>query len=527
MPIAVVCPGCRKPLRAPEALAGKRVKCPACGTATTVPAAMSSPSSSGRSAGASNANAPAAAKSASSSGGTFAATCPHCARGLKVPAAFAGQQIPCPACKTPFRVAPLPSHATPSQPSSESGVALGVLGDPLSELALSLSGTTAPARDIWDELDQPVEHGERRPGPGSPTPRRTPAVANSPAPARALGRRSRRPRFLYVAFVLTLVPLAVQMTTSREDVPRRLAQMIENDPAFAAKYAELAAQSGENFDEDALFRAMPGGRILGAHLAHDTWVHWIYALAAAALFIVAIMTLFDPGGASLGKLLAALAITASVGIAILLLFQFMAAFSQGVWVRGRGLLVLLFYIVKFIGFSYESALDPRNGFALSFLGFTFGVGLCEELTKLIPAVGLMKSGRGDWRGACALGLASGAGFGVAEGIMYSASYYNGAWGGDVYLTRFVSCVGLHAVWAASAAVLAAPIRDKSIDGSDMIVAALKAIAVPAVLHGLYDTLLKRDMELWALVVAAASFAWLIAVAERTRSAEGRLEPSVA
>lgn len=38
MPIDVTCPGCRKTLRAPDTLAGKRVKCPQCGGAIAVPA---------------------------------------------------------------------------------------------------------------------------------------------------------------------------------------------------------------------------------------------------------------------------------------------------------------------------------------------------------------------------------------------------------------------------------------------------------------------------------------------------------
>ena len=35
--IAFVCPGCRKPLSAKEGLAGKKVKCRACGQVTHVP----------------------------------------------------------------------------------------------------------------------------------------------------------------------------------------------------------------------------------------------------------------------------------------------------------------------------------------------------------------------------------------------------------------------------------------------------------------------------------------------------------
>lgn len=40
-----------------------------------------------------------------------------------------------------------------------------------------------------------------------------------------------------------------------------------------------------------------------------------------------------------------------------------------------------------------------------------------------------------------------------------------------------------------------------------------------ILHGLYDTLLKKDMDGWALLVAGLSFAWLVIVTEWTRSEE--------
>jgi RsiW-degrading membrane proteinase PrsW (M82 family) len=83
-------------------------------------------------------------------------------------------------------------------------------------------------------------------------------------------------------------------------------------------------------------------------------------------------------------------------------------------------------VVQFIGFSYSAAADPENGFMLSFVGFTIGVGFCEEFCKIMP-VYMAVNGRDDmnWRGAMVWGLASGIGFGVAEGVIYSIDYYNG------------------------------------------------------------------------------------------------------
>jgi hypothetical protein len=48
---------------------------------------------------------------------------------------------------------------------------------------------------------------------------------------------------------------------------------------------------------------------------------------------------------------------------------------------------------------------------------------------------------------------------------------------------------------------------------------LLLISVPMTLHGLYDTLLKREMKVYALLVAVASFVWLVFLIERARSGD--------
>jgi protease PrsW len=54
---------------------------------------------------------------------------------------------------------------------------------------------------------------------------------------------------------------------------------------------------------------------------------------------------------------------------------------------------------------------------------------------------------------------------------------------------------------------------------EWFIPALKVLAVSMVLHGLYDTLLKRDMEIAAVLAAAASFAWFFWFADRSLRAE--------
>ena len=193
---------------------------------------------------------------------------------------------------------------------------------------------------------------------------------------------------------------------------------------------------------------------------------------------------------------------------LLLLFQWVAMFTQGFWVRGRGIVTLVFYVVKFIGYSYRAALDPENGFILSFVGFTCAVGLCEELCKAAAvAVYLTASEKANWRGAFLVGLASGVGFGISEGITYSTDYYNGLHPGLIYAVRFASCVALHAIWAGSVAILM--YNDQShLSYSSLLEFILFYLGIAMILHGLYDTLLKRDMPVGALVVAAVSLGWM-------------------
>jgi RsiW-degrading membrane proteinase PrsW (M82 family) len=120
------------------------------------------------------------------------------------------------------------------------------------------------------------------------------------------------------------------------------------------------------------------------------------------------------------------------------------------------------------------------------------------------------------------GLASGAGFGIAEAIMYSNRYYNGVSGLGIYLVRFISCVALHAIWSGSVAILLFIRRDLFAELDrwfDWVLPTLFVIAVPAVLHGLYDTCLKKDQSAIALVVAFASFGYLAFLFSRLQTGD--------
>ena len=100
-----------------------------------------------------------------------------------------------------------------------------------------------------------------------------------------------------------------------------------------------------------------------------------------------------------------------------------------------------------------------------------------------------------WRAACVVGLASGVGFGVSEGITYSADSYNGIAVGMTYLVRFASCVALHSIWAGAVAIVMNRNQDYTggdgFDWGDAGNFILHYLLIAMVLHGLYDTLLKK------------------------------------
>ena len=334
--------------------------------------------------------------------------------------------------------------------------------------------------------------------------------------------------YSYLLLALALIPLVVSLLGQEAplDLQERFARTIAAAPPEEQKRIETALAQ-DSIDLEEAIAAMPGNRLFGAHLARDTSIHWIYAAIATTGFLLLLSLCFSVERAHPVHLLGVGLFTATAGILFLLLVQFCAMIRLG-GIRGGGVVMIIWLIMMFIGWSYESANDPETGFLLSAFGFTFGVGLCEEFTKAIPMFfWFRRFSEVGWRGACLWGLASGIGFGISEGVMYSTRYYNGISGGDIYLVRFVSCVALHAMWAGSVGIAIARHIDEYEEIDDAAgfgLFAVKVMAVPMVLHGFYDTLLKKDMNAWALGVAVLSFAWLawhIELARRERPVGGR------
>lgn len=323
---------------------------------------------------------------------------------------------------------------------------------------------------------------------------------------------------LHWVLILGLMPLVLSaLLGQREGVFEQVEQSLENHPEVNAD-AVMEAPSLHD-----LAMQFPEHRLDGALLAADTYWHWGFALASSVLFLGLFLVMWPGKESRAPALLLTGLITGTIGIMLLLGFQWVAFSTQGVVLRrGRGIAALLFLIVQFIGYSYRCALEEGNGFLPSFFGFTFGVGLCEELCKALP-VAFYLSGpeKRTLREVCIVGLASGVGFGVSEGITYSSEYYNGIQDIWIYVIRFLSCVSLHAIWAGGVALLMYRNHDYLEWSWEAVFGfVVYYLLVAMILHGVYDTLLKQDHELLAVLSALVSFGWFQWTLSRTTQEVG-------
>ena len=471
--------------------------------------------------------------------------CPHCGKGIKAGDAAAGKTASCPGCQQKIRV-PVPKAIQEQAPKQDEDYQLQPLPKPEIRLppAVSLpsSSLAAAARKVSDSPTPPRLQRAARPQKHDEVEYDQKPIRADIAPAWL--------RHLHWLLALALLPLVSSLFFKGPTTEERLVATFEelagkeekdqkpsdatdesqktndasggnetkvgdgSETAEEEALPEVAdeADASSPIDLEEMFKLLPGRKINGALLPRDTYLHWGLAAVSFTLYLTFVLLLAYKGTVTAIELAGAALFTATAGVFSLLLFQFIADFTQGFYLRGASIIVLIFWIIKLIGLSYHLADNPDTGFLLSFIGFTVGVGLCEEVCKCFPMFyrDLSKRGR-DWHGLFLLGLASGVGFGVAEGIMYSSRYYNGFAEPNIYLIRFASCVALHAIWAGSVGIMYYFRQDNLSDedgSANFFLELLYIIAVPMVLHGLYDTLLKKDMETWAVITAAASFVYL-------------------
>ena len=341
----------------------------------------------------------------------IAVRCPACGQNHKVADRAAGRTLACLKCKTAMTV-PQPAPAEPATPASSPAAAKPPKPVPAKPPAASLSsllddfpGLQTPAPHVeppapvfdddvpgLDRADpQPLEFtfpsGRHTAAGAEQTLRLTPAAARQLPPVVSHELPLWR-RHLHWLLVLALVPLVVLLLTQSQEKPflDQLTERLEElTPDELAKLQPLL-EDVDSQDMDALdiLLALPDQRLTGALLARGSSTHWLMALAATIVYMAFFMFLASGGVAKPLHILATGLFTATIGITFLLLIQWLAETSRGYVLIGFSIVVLFFYIFRFIAFSYEAADDPDNGFVLSFLGYTLGVGLCEEFVKAMP-----------------------------------------------------------------------------------------------------------------------------------------------
>lgn len=293
-------------------------------------------------------------------------------------------------------------------------------------------------------------------------------------------------------FPLTLLPLVLYAFTTPSKVSLRelVEKAQEENPRFREKRESIKTL-------DDLFTALEIERVEGAYLSRFALNQWVYAMAAAGGFWALIVGLFPLGRANSLHL-----------------------WTVGLLMGTAGVLLLLgMHKLPFVK-QLLAAATGDTGLFTSLVGYTLGVGVLEELVKLLPLAIVLRVGVPlDARGAIAWGLAMGAGFGVSEAIYYAGEVYNGFAPGLVYVVRFVSCVALHMAWSGTAAAGLWRSRDELRDGLKIFVIMLLASAGPIALHGLYDGLLKFGGTVGALCTAGLTFVYFFWSSDRAIAAE--------
>ncbi|MFN8390411.1 MAG: PrsW family glutamic-type intramembrane protease [Bdellovibrionota bacterium] len=413
-------------------------------------------------------------------------TC-SCGKELFADTSMSGSACKCPACGAPIEI-PFVEPEPPPPP-------------PEPELPLLEEVDTAPPAPSEENI---------------PAPPVVPTQIHAPPP---LGRFEniqellRTTKIFYAICLVVFLPLAwhVLVAPKGDSIEKRLGRTVEQlRPQDRGQYASSGQSVFANLDT--IINSLPNHRLTGAFLPRDTKVHYVFGISAGLLFFGFLIFLSFEEEVSPLHLLGAGFLTGTLGVIYLMVVQAVAIGSLAVGISTS----IVGIVAKIIGFSYMAAFDPRNGFLLSLFGFTFGVGFCEEVCKVVPLLICFYDSpkwKLGWRTAMVWGMASGVGFGVAEGLIYAGQYYNGIMPGEVYFVRFLTCVGLHSVWAGSSGI--AIFRNRKplfIDHHEPLRIAstlVPLLAVPTFLHGLYDTVLKKEFDFATLPVALAALAWLV------------------
>jgi RsiW-degrading membrane proteinase PrsW (M82 family) len=415
-----------------------------------------------------------------------------CGKGYKLRDELGGKKAKCARCGEILAI-PMPPEPEP-EPEADGPVDIYAVADPV------VAEEPQPLRNAATETEEEEED------------------EGGWTPVYSGGRSARD--WLYLVLGLALLPLLLHTFYSEQSLGERLRATIHAHPELRSEAGWLTVHG--------LLDELPEHKLDGAWLSANSELHWVFAVVAAAAFFGAALFLLPRNSTKPLHAFYTGLFTGTAGVLLLFAVQLIAAVMRGRIIIPRSIIGIFFLILKGIQVSYDAANDPDSNFFVSAFGFTCGVGLCEELCKALPVLWHYRTrGSLDWRGACLWGFLSGAGFGVSEAIMYCGDMYNGISGGDAYLVRFVSCIALHGIWAAAAAIFICK-HQKAIQDSEhwlgLFATAVALVSVPMLLHGLYDTMLKKDMDGAAFAVAIISFGWLVYQIEQARRQETAAQP---
>jgi RsiW-degrading membrane proteinase PrsW (M82 family) len=402
-------------------------------------------------------------------------TC-NCGRTLRARDEQAGQRCRCPACGTTMIV---PGEAPLAEPIPAEPVQLGY------------AGTMTP------EKAEPLIHGGQAP---------IPVIARPTEDIAKLDRTWRAN--VWWLLILAMIPLAVVTFRPPMEIEERMELTAKKHPDMTGINPDTAT-----FDDvEAMCESLPQRKLDGALLPRHSVFPLLFALAATAVYVLLTTFAIPAPSARMGRTILTGIFTGTLGVMLLLGIQ---SFN-------------LFCCIQAF---YYAALAPDSPFGASLLGFVLGVGICEEIIKCLPVLFLLWRGNLlNWRQACIIGMASGAGFGISEGLFYSFRFYNGLEAGDAYLVRFISCVAFHTLLSGACALMIYRKQEHLLEGMDpinwtMTLAAI--ILVPIVLHGLFNTLSKKEMDGAALAVAIGSFIWVAILIRAARKREESVALGVA
>ena len=329
---------------------------------------------------------------------------------------------------------------------------------------------------------------------------------------------------MYLAFVVLLMPLLI-LHKPQNEYQREFRQLTESAQEFSS-------DPNRPIDFDTIASLYPGKKIPGSLLARDSKVHWFYGGVSLSFMIIFILLIFSRGSASLLRLSSAAGFTLLFGVIWLWIFHSLSYLVLKAD-EMTGTMAQLLPLFRTFAKGYFVAFLPVGAFWPNFLTFTVSIGLFQELFKALPLITQRRElGDSSSQTVCVWGLVSGMGFGVAEAIFYSAQFLNGMAPGGMYVLRFVSTVAFQAILTAISALLLSQVNRKLVSRSWALwtIATIFSVVPSAILHGLFDSLLKAEKAPAAVLVALISFlvvALLLETAKDDGEAEGVSEPSPA